>query len=164
AKFLAESSRLLASSLDYPITLKSVVRLAVQSVADLCVVLLLQDGRIYIAEIVHSDPGKHAIVEQLRSRYRPRPDLPVSLERVIQTRKAQLIPEITDAALRENSWDDEHFNLVRQLNPQSAMLVPLILGDEVSGVMAFLASGARHYAADDLTFAEEIARHAAIAL
>jgi PAS domain S-box-containing protein len=164
AKFLAESSKLLASSLDYTTTLKSVVRLSVQSVADLCVVLLLEHGRIYIAEIEHSDPGKHGIVELLRLKYRPRPDLPTSVERVIQTRKAQLIPEVTDEALRENTSDDEHFDLVRQLNPKSAMLVPLILGDEVSGVMAFLASDARHYDADDLTFAEEIARHAAIAI
>jgi PAS domain S-box-containing protein len=164
AKFLAESSKLLASSLDYTTTLKSVVRLSVQSVADWCVVLLLEHGRIYIAEIEHSDPGKRAIVEQLRSKYRPRPELPVSVERVIQTRKTQLIPEVTDEALRENTSDEEHFNLVRQLNPKSAMLVPLIFGKEILGVMAFLASDARHYGADDLTFAEEIARHAAIAL
>jgi PAS domain S-box-containing protein len=164
AKFLAESSKLLASSLDYTTTLKSVVRLSVQSVADLCVVLLLEQGRIYIAEMIHSDPEKHAIVELLRAKYRPRPDLPASVERVIQTRKAQLIPEVTDQAVRENTSDDEHYNLVRQLDPKSAMLAPLILGDEILGVMAFLVSGARPYDADDLTFAEEIARHAAIAI
>jgi PAS domain S-box-containing protein len=164
AQFLAESSKLLASSLDYTTTLKSVVRLSVQSVADLCVVLLLEHGRIYIAEMVHSDPGKDGIVERLRSKYRPRPDLPISVERVIQTRKSQLIPEVTDEALRENTSDDEHFNLVRQLNLKSAMLAPMILGDEVLGVMAFVASGTRHYDAYDLTFAEEIARHAAIAI
>jgi signal transduction histidine kinase len=164
SKFLAESSELLASSLDYTITLKSVVRLAVQSVADFCVVLLLEQGQVYVAEIEHADPEKHAIVEQLRSQYRPRPDLPVSVERVIQTRKSQLSPEITDEALHEHASGDEHFNLVRLLNPKSAMLAPLILGDDVLGVMIFLSSQGRRYDADDLTFAEEIARHAAIAI
>jgi PAS domain S-box-containing protein len=164
AKFLAESSELLASSLDYTTTLKSVVRLAVQSVADLCLVLLLEHGRIYIAEIEHSDAEKHDIVERLRYEYHPRPDLPISVGHVIQTRKSELIPEVTDEALREHACDDEHLTLVRLLNPKSAMLTPLILGDDLLGVMIFLASDGRRYDADDLTFAEEIARHAAIAI
>jgi signal transduction histidine kinase len=81
------------------------------------------------------------------------------VERVIQTRKSQVIPEVT---LHE-VFEDENFNLV-PLNPKSAMLVPLIFSDDVLGVMAFFASGGRHYDDDDLTFAEEISRHAAIAI
>jgi signal transduction histidine kinase/CHASE3 domain sensor protein len=164
ANFLSESSKLLASSLDYSTTLARVVRLAVQSIADYCVVDLAENGRIYSSELAHSDPGKNAILERLRSKYRPRPDLPISVERVIQTRKAVLVPAITDELLREHSSDDEHFDLLRQLNMSSAMLVPLTAGDEILGAMVFVASGARHYDPDELSFAEECARHAAIAI
>jgi signal transduction histidine kinase len=164
ANFLSETSKLLASSLDYSTTLARVVRLAVQSIADYCVVDLVENGRIHIGELAHSDPGKDAILERLRSKYRPRPDLPISVERVIQTRKAVLVPTVTDELLREHSTDDEHFDLLRQLNMSSAMLVPLVAGDEILGAMVLVASGARHYDPDELSFAEECARHAAIAI
>jgi PAS domain S-box-containing protein len=164
SKYLEESASLLASSLDYTATLQRVVHLAVRAIADWCVVLLVEHGRVYIAEIVHSDPEKQAIIERFRSKYRARPDLPISVEGVIRTREPQLIPEITDESLREHSSDDEHYSLLRQLNPKSAMLVPLIFGDEILGSMAFVASNARHYEADDVAFAKRIARHAAIAI
>ena len=164
AHFLAETSKLLASSLDYTATLKRVAHLVVPSVADWCVVHLVEQGRIYIAELVHSDPGKNAIVERLRNKYRPRPDRPNSVERVIQTGKAHLTPEVTDELLREHSVDNEHFDLLRQLNLKSSILVPLTVGGEIFGSMGFLTSDERHYDVDDLPFAEEIARHAAMAI
>jgi hypothetical protein len=58
AHFVAETSKLLASSLDYTATLKSVARLVVPSVAEWCVVHLVERGRVYIAELVHSHPDK----------------------------------------------------------------------------------------------------------
>jgi signal transduction histidine kinase len=164
AHFLAETSKLLASSLDYTATLKSVAHLAVPSVADWCVIHLVEQGRIYIAELVHSDPAKNAIVERLRHKYRPRPDRPNSVERVIQTGKAQLTPEVTDELLREHSLDNEHLDLLRQLNLKSAILVPLTVAGEIFGSIGFLTSDERRYDVDDLTFAQEIARHAAMAI
>jgi signal transduction histidine kinase len=164
AHFLAETSKLLASSLDYTATLKSVARLAVPTVADWCVVHLVEHGRIYVAELVHSDPAKNAIVQRLRDKYRPRPDRANSVERVIQTGKAQLTPEVTDELLREHSLDNEHFDLLRQLNLKSAILVPLTVAGEIFGSMGFLTSDERRYDVDDLPFAEEIARHAGMAI
>jgi PAS domain S-box-containing protein len=164
SQFLAESAKLLASSLDYTTTLRSVVQLAVQSVAEWCVVLLVEKGRTYVAENIHSNPEKNALLERFRFKHRARPDLPISAERAIQTRKTQVVPEITDELLREYSVDDEHYDLLHQLNLKSAMLVPLIIGEEILGLMVFIASEVRHYEADDLTFAEQIARHAAIAI
>jgi signal transduction histidine kinase len=165
ARFLSETSKLMTSSLDYAATLKNVVRRAVETIADWCVVYLVdRHGRIYIAELAHSDPEKHAVVERLRSKHRPRPDGLESVEGVIRTGKAQLVSEVTDELLREHSSDEEHLGLLRQLNLKSSMLVPLILRGEILGVMVFTTSDTRRYYADDLAFAEEIARHAAIAI
>jgi GAF domain-containing protein len=164
AHFLAEASKLLASSLDYTATLKSVAHLAVPSVADWCVVHLVEDGRINLTELVHADPTKKATVERLRNKYRPRPDRPDSVERVIQTGNPVLTPEVTDEVLREYSLDDEHFDLLRQLDLNSTIVVPLTVAGEIFGSMGFMTSGARRYEGADLAFAEEIARHAAMAI
>ena len=164
ARFLAETSKSLTSSLDYKATLQTEVDLAVFGIADFCIAYLVEDGRIYVAEIAHHDPAKHDIVQRLQNKYGVRPDRTNSVEQVIRTGKALLSPELTDELIREHSFDDEHFNLLRQLNLKSAMLVPLRADAEIFGTLVFLTSGLHRYEADDLTFAEEIARYAALAI
>jgi signal transduction histidine kinase len=54
--------------------------------------------------------------------------------------------------------------MLRRLDLKSAMLVPLTVAGEIFGSMGFLTSDERRYDADDLAFAEEIGRHAAMAI
>ncbi|HEV7589124.1 MAG TPA: MHYT domain-containing protein, partial [Longimicrobium sp.] len=57
--FLAEASRVLASSLDYETTLKTVARLAVPELADWCAVdLLAEGGGVQRVAVEHPDPTK----------------------------------------------------------------------------------------------------------
>ena len=69
-RFLAEASDMLASSLDYRETLSSVARLAVPTLADWCVVDVLdEDGSLERLAVEHPDPGKVALVHKLQERY-----------------------------------------------------------------------------------------------
>jgi PAS domain S-box-containing protein len=64
--FMAEASRVLASSLDYPHTLRHVARLAVPRLADWCGVDVVNDrGEIERVAVHHSDPVKVAMAERL---------------------------------------------------------------------------------------------------
>ena len=67
---LAEASRLLDASLDYSATLQEVARVAVRTMADWCIVHLLEaDGSIRWLALAHGDPAKEALARQLQERY-----------------------------------------------------------------------------------------------
>ena len=67
---LAEASRLLDASLDYEATLQEVAHVAVRTLADWCIVHLLEpDGAIRWLALAHGDPAKEAVARELQERY-----------------------------------------------------------------------------------------------
>ena len=67
---LAEASRLLDASLDYEATLQEVAGVAVNTMADWCIVHLLEhDGSIRWLALAHGDPAKEAVARELQERY-----------------------------------------------------------------------------------------------
>jgi signal transduction histidine kinase len=163
-RFVAEASRALASSLDYRQTLKTVAHLAASHMADWCIVHLVERERTYHAELACADPATIAVAEQLREKHRARPDLTISVESAIRTRRALLVPELSDELLKEHSVDQEHLDVLHRLDPKSAMVVPMTVGLETIGALVFLAGGSRRYRDDDLRRAKKFGRTAALAI
>jgi signal transduction histidine kinase len=163
-RVLVEVSATLASSLDYRHTLETVAQLAVSHMGDWCIVHLVERQRVYHAEVGYADPGKGDLARRLREKHRARPDLTISVENVIRTGEAFLYAEFTPALLREYSVDEEHFELLRQTDPKSAMFVPLTAGVETFGALVFLTSGSRRYDEDDLRRAVNMGRRDALAI
>jgi GAF domain-containing protein len=61
--------------------------------------------------------------------------------------------------------DPEHLAILREIGMRSAMLVPMRLGDRTIGSLSFVtAESARTFTPDDLAFAEDLARRAAVAV
>jgi len=163
-QFWAETSAALASSLDYKATLKVVARLAVPRVADCCAVHLVEEGQIVTAEIVHADPAKAVIAQRLTQKYPRRADRNAGPDHVIRTGEPDFIPEIADQTLKDYSVDEGHLELLRRLDVRSAMIVPLSANEETFGSLTFLAEAPRRFGADDLVFARNVARQAALAI
>jgi signal transduction histidine kinase len=161
---LSEAASILASSLDYKATLKTVVQLAVPHIADWSAVHLLEGQQIRTAEVAHADPAKIAIVQVLQEKYPPRFDSNDRVARVIRTGKAQLYPDTPDELLKQGAQSEEHISLLRQLKTKSAMVVPLNAAGETFGAMTFVTQENHRYDAGDLAFAEDVARHAALAI
>jgi signal transduction histidine kinase len=162
-RMLAEISATLASSLDYSKTLTTVADLGAHHMPDWCIVHLVERQRVYHAEVGSADPEDSDIERRLQEKHRARPDLTISVEKVVRTGRAYLIPELTPALLQEYSLDAEHFELLRQIGPRSAMFVPMTAGAETIGALAFLSTN-RQYDDDDLRRAVNIARPAALAI
>jgi signal transduction histidine kinase len=163
-QFWADTSAAMASSLDYKATLKVVARLAVPRVADCCAVHLVEEGHIVTAEIVHADPAKALIAQRLTQKYPRRADRNAGPDHVIRTGEPDFIPDIADQTLKDYSVDEEHLELLRRLDVRSAMIVPLSTNEETFGSLTFLAEAPRRFGADDLVFARNVARHAALAI
>jgi PAS domain S-box-containing protein len=165
--FLAKAGEVLASSVDYQVTLSAVAQVAVPTIADWCAVELVDPGaRVpHQAAVAHVDPEKLKFARELGQRYPPDPDAPRGAPHVIRTGKSELYTEIPDALLEASARDQEHLRLLRELKLKSAMVVPLRVRGRTLGAMTFIhAESSRRYTDSDLAFAEDFARRAALAI
>ena len=164
-RFLAQATDELASSLDYEMTLRNVARLAVPWFADWCSIALGIDGELRTLEVAHVDPDKVALALEFNRRYPPDPDAPSGSYQVFRTGRSELVPEITEEMILQAIQDEEQLAMVRDLNLWSAMSVPLAAHDRVLGVITWVAGEhGRRFGPQDLTFAEDLARRAAVAI
>ncbi|HEX8338756.1 MAG TPA: PAS domain S-box protein, partial [Pyrinomonadaceae bacterium] len=166
ATFLAEATTLLSSSLDYEKTLEAVAHAAVPWVADWCGVDILgEDGRVRRLAVAHVDPAKVEWAREVSVRYPYDPEAPRGLPAVLRTGRAELYAEIPDELLVASAKDEEHLRIMRELGFNSAMVVPLAAHGRAFGGITFVtAESGRRYGAEDLAFAEDLARRASLAV
>jgi signal transduction histidine kinase len=166
--FLAEASRRLAASLHYEATLTTVARLAVPTLADWCLVDVLEDGgSIRTVAAAHVDPAREPPLLNLRRQYTPDPSGDTPVARVLRIGESVLSPVLPDAAPEALARDAEHLALLRALGPSpiSGMVVPLVSRGQTVGAISFAArESGRRYGPEDLALAEDLARRAAAAV
>lgn len=165
--FLAEASRLLASSLNYHTSLAKVAQLTVSTFADWCFIDLIENNLASGGEpvVAASDPEKEEHFLELRRRYSFPFNHDERVARVLQTGEPELVAEISDSFLLSVERDAEHLDRLGQLNAQSYIIVPLIAHDRKLGTIALVwAQPERHYTSVDLMMAVELAQRVAIAI
>jgi len=166
ATFLAEASAALASSLDYEATLQQVAKLAIPALGDWCTVYMLaEDGAIRRVAVAYTDGEKAELAQALR-RYPPSPVSDrSSVAQAMRTGQPILTPVIPQAYVGAIAQDAEHLEIMRRLDFQSSMTVPLKARGDVLGALAFFSSDRdRRYDRADLALAEDLARRAGLAV
>jgi len=164
-RFLSESSKAFAQSLDYEATLTKIAGLAVPTIADWCVVDLVEDGAIRRVSVAHADPNKRKLAYELDARYPPAPNSATGIANVMRTRRAELHSDIGEADLVAAARDAEHLRILRELGLHAYIIVPIVTREEVVGTIALVtAESHRRYSEADLAVAEELARRAATAI
>jgi PAS domain S-box-containing protein len=166
-RFLAESSRLLAGSLDYESTLATIAKLAVPGVADWCGVDLAGDRPLEAQRVAveHVDPAKVALAQELADRYPAEARTDRGLHQVLTTGESQLWPHIPDELIVEAAQDEEHLRLIRELGMSSAMIVPMRVRERVLGAISFVsAESGKTFTPADLRLAEDLALRAGAAV
>ncbi len=166
-QLLAAASDVLASSLDVDVNLAAVARLVVPGFAGLCAIHLLEDdGSIRPLAIVHEDAATSDWMWKL-SRERPF-DLQgsQSIPAVIRTGRAELVQEVdAERVDRLAAERPDHEALLRALAGSSAITAPLAARGRTFGALSIVSwKPGRSYGADDLAFAGELGRRAAVAL
>jgi PAS domain S-box-containing protein len=165
--FLAEASQLLASSLDYRQVLTTIAQMAIPTFADWCFVDIVENRIVDFTKpvVAAADPDKEALVLQLRQNYPPSPGFPHEPANVLRTGEPELVSEMPEAIPVAIAQDEEHLNLLRQLQATSYMVVPMKVGERKLGTIAFVSARTdRRYNQADLEMALELGRRAAIAL
>jgi signal transduction histidine kinase len=164
-RFLADASRLLAASIDYEATLKTVARLLVPDIADWCVVDLLQaDGTLARVAIEHRDPVRRDLARRLRECFPPRVDATSGPANVARTGRTEFEVAIADAILRRIAPEPDRLRLLSQLGMHSYISAPLATRDRLLGTITLFTEAPRVFDADDALMAEDLAHRAATAI
>ena len=164
--FLAEASTVLASSLDYHTNLMSVAKLAVKRLADWCAVDVVDDDHgFHRVALVHRDPSRMQWARDFQARFKEKAAAPHGVAHVMRTGKAKIYTDIPDSMLIALAQDAEHFKILQELGLASAMVVPLVARDRTLGAITFASENpAKRYTQEDLHFAEDLARRAALGI
>jgi serine phosphatase RsbU (regulator of sigma subunit)/PAS domain-containing protein/anti-sigma regulatory factor (Ser/Thr protein kinase) len=144
-RFLAEGSKMLAGSLDYEATLRTISALVVPEFADLCSVdVASPGGQIRNVAATHADPDG---TPRPDARRHPPPFAAPGIGEVLKTGRPQLYPTVAAPGIT------------------SAMVVPLTARGRTLGALTLATDGSgRTFDADDLALAEELARRCALAV
>lgn len=164
-RFLAEAVTVLSSSLDYRATLDRVAQLAVESLADWCVVDLASGDRLERLAIAARDPQKIALARRWAERHPPDPRSSLGTAEVIRTGKPEVTLDVRDEDLVRAIRDPEQLRLLRKLGLCSSIIVPMIARDHTLGAIVIAsAESRRRYGAKEVNLALELGRRAATAI
>jgi serine phosphatase RsbU (regulator of sigma subunit) len=164
--FMAEASRVLASSMDYGETLKQVTRLVVPQIADWCAVdLLSEQGEIERMAVHHLDPAQLELAEQLNRDYGLTLDEPTGVPEVIRTGVTRIFTDIQPDALAGYARDAKHLELLRSVGATAVIIVPMVGATGTIGAITLVSSESEHKLSPaDLALAERLARRAGTAV
>ncbi len=163
AGFLAEAAAVLSSSLDYQKTLAEIGRLAVPRLADWIVVTLVGEGQFKDIAVVHRDPARQDAVREVAAFYARDLGAPDGIPAVVRTGRSVLEPRADDALRERGAAEPMAARLLQELGLLSYLIVPMVARERTLGAIT-LAYSTRRFGARDLAVAEELARHAAVAV
>ncbi|WP_224242159.1 GAF domain-containing protein [Hyalangium gracile] len=163
---LAETSRILSSSLDFARTLDQLVRLLVPTLADMSSVSLVSpEGRLErVAEAARDEQTARTMAEFRAARFPQDADHP--LAQTFRTGQGYLFEDYPSTVARRLPPGHPYVDFIQQVGMRSALTVPLLRGERVIGVLALAARDdfGRSYTQEDLTLVTAIAERAAVAI
>lgn len=166
AVFLGEASTILASSLDYHLTLNKLARLAVPLMADWCTVTIIKEDRSKErVAFIHRDPQKVDLINELATYYPVNADEDGGIGHVIKTGKTVFVSKVQDQQVVAAAQDPRHLEIMRSLGCASSILVPIVARGKILGAIALVSAGEeRLYNENDLALAEDLGRRAGTAI
>jgi PAS domain S-box-containing protein len=163
--FLAAAAEILSSSLDYQRTLQHLSRLAVPALGDMCIVDVVEHGALRRVASAHVNETKAALLEELRRRFPPSDASPQPAGRVMRSGEPELLAEVTPEIVAAHAYDADHARLIRHIGIRSHVAVPLVARGAPLGVISLgITESDRRYGQDDVAFALDLARHAALSV
>ena len=162
--FLAEANTILDSTLDLDELLGELARLAVPTIADGCMVDVLERGKLRRAALAGTDPAAVGTMERVQQHT---PDLesdhPISV--ALRTGKTQHLRHVEDDQKARWTKSAEYRSALEKFPVRSALIVPIRAGSQTLGTIA-MPSFTEPQGFDELRIwiAEELAARASVAI
>jgi serine phosphatase RsbU (regulator of sigma subunit)/PAS domain-containing protein len=162
-RFLAETSKLVSSSLDADATLQQAASAVVPELADWCCVDMPDERGRLKRRAVAVDPGRADLIDGIRDAFDLGSD--EGPAGVLRDGRPRLFAEVDDALLETWARDEAGLERLRAAGVRSMLVVPLMAGNRPIGAMTLGTDvSARILGPSDLDLAREVAVRAGIAV
>jgi PAS domain S-box-containing protein len=157
AAFLLEAARLLAGAADLRETVERLAGLAVERLADLCVIDLdTEQGSTRVAAR-HRDPSRQHLADELRDRPLTQRQSPHPSLRASREGRTQWVRVVDDAFLGSITADERHAEIAKELELASIVAVPLEADGRRLGAVTLCADRRRgSFTEADVEVAEQL--------
>jgi len=164
--FLADVGTRLARSLDLESTLQNICEAAVPTLADACMVHLLEDDGAIRRAATFSDQARLArVLEEIRTRFPVRRNDQLSVvARALRTGAPQLLARVPPNWPEEYAQNAEHLELLRKLDMRSVLSVPIPSPQRTIGALTLLSTTPGHFSEEDVWLAQEMGTRASLAI
>jgi PAS domain S-box-containing protein len=162
-QFLAEAGEKLASSFGSTETLTQVARLAVPTMADGCILENRIGNGFLGGAAAHVDPDIEEILDEIALAGARIPPNDHPLTEILRKPSPVLLQTNAASRLVEVSANPAYLRAMKAMNPQSALFLPLVAREQLIGALTLFRTRGS-FDGDDLGFAEDLARLAALAL
>jgi PAS domain S-box-containing protein len=158
-EFVLRVTRLVAAARDYPSTVRQLAEVAVPVLGDLCLIDVVdEDGTFTRMAAHHHDSAVSHLVKELQTDFAPEPGGRHPTIEVLASGSSRWSGDMTEDFLRATTRNDRHYEIVKALGFESFMALPLVAGDTILGTLTLVSAGSgRHFDADDLAWAEQLA-------
>ena len=162
--FVLEATTRVASSLTSDDTLRTLARIAVPALADVCYIDLVEGVAFRRAASAASEAVPADIASELAL---ITPDLagdhPAAV--ALRTGRAVIVESIDDDVMQRMARSGEHLDVVRQMGARSSMSIPLAARGRSLGAMTLLqVQEGRTFSAADQSMVEDLGRRVALAI
>jgi signal transduction histidine kinase len=161
-RLLAHVGTVLSSSLDYEVTLETLTSLAAESLADYCMVEIVEEGRLRRVAAAHRETRESITLD--RSQPYAFDERKTPLMQPLISGDTVFLPTISDDDLAQLIRDSYHGEIVARLSPSSIIATPLVSRGQRLGILVLLRMEGRVFNLEDVSLAEEVARRAALAV
>jgi serine/threonine-protein kinase RsbW len=135
AAFLLEAARMLAEASDVTDTVERLAELAVERLADLCVIDLESEQGPVRAVAKHRDPARQYLADEIHERHLPQRGATHPGTRALVQGGTQWVRVVDDAFLASVTSDERHLEVAKELQLTSVVAVPLIADGRRLGVL-----------------------------
>jgi serine/threonine-protein kinase RsbW len=158
AAFLLEAARLLAGAADVTETVERLAALAVERLADVCVIDLVSEAGMTRPAVRHRDPERQYLADLLRTVNLPPRHDPHPSVRALREGGTQWVRSVDDAYRVQMAFDARHLEVARALDLASIVAVPLVAEGRRLGVVTLGTDRSRRpFTAADVEVAEQLA-------
>ncbi|MEX5718723.1 SpoIIE family protein phosphatase [Geodermatophilus maliterrae] len=156
--FLLDAARLLAAPREVGETVEHLAELAVQQLADVCVIDLVTERGLVAPVVAHADPARRHLVEQLRDEHLPRRDGSHPSVRAMVEHRTIWARGVDPALMELLSTSPAHLEVTRALELADLICVPLMVEGRPLGVISLGADARRgRFTEADVETAEQLA-------
>jgi serine/threonine-protein kinase RsbW len=157
AAFLLDAARLLAGAADVTETVERLAELAVESLADLCVIDLVTEQGLTRAAVRHRDPALQPLAEELRERHLGARRGPHPSVQAVREGGTQWVRSLDEDFIRSAAVDERQAEVALALDLVSIVAVPLIADGRRLGVVSLCADRQRGgFTEADVEVAEQL--------